>query len=294
MKPYVNYKSLKRSIRDRMKDVEILDPKRGAFPCNHISLEMNYPRSKGDIESFLWYLYHEGVEVIIGNDGEWYIVVKGKCKQLKRGRCLIADRQPVQCLQHGDVPRSIKSISRFHFKTELDILVYLKEKRPALFKKLHAKTRKIAVTGKAVAKPKTAKGKKFVLDGEHECSSCDTCCTYLNIVADRPTDEEDVNELLWYINHKNCEINHDEDGGWSILFRTACELLGRNGLCGIYERRPTVCKTFSSNNCHGNEFDNSVKMKFPTEKSLLAYLSKKRPGLFKKLSPKIKKAAKTG
>jgi len=276
-----------------MKETELLDPKNGSFPCNHISLEMNYPRSKGDVESFLWYLYHEGVEVMIGKNGEWYIVVKGKCKQLKGGKCLVAKRQPIQCLQHGDEPRSIKSISKFHFETELEILLYIKEHRPALFKKLHAKTKKIAITGKAEPKPKKANAKKVVLDPEHECSSCDTCCTYLNIVADRPSDEDDVNELLWYINHKNCDINHDEDGGWSILFKAKCELLGQNGLCSIYERRPTVCKTFSSNVCHGDDFQKSVKMGFPDEKSLLVYLSKKRPGLYKKLSPKMKKIGKT-
>lgn len=276
-----------------MKEIEVLDPRNGSFPCNHISLEMNYPRSKGDIEAFLWYLYHEGVEVIIGNDGEWYIVVKGKCKQLKGGKCLVADRQPDQCLQHGDEPRSIKSISRYYFKNELELLSYLKEKRPALLKKLHAKTRKIANTGKAETIRKKKNTKPLILGDGHDCSSCDICCTYLNIVVEKPSDEDNLNELFWYINHANCEINHDVDGGWSLLFRTCCELLKTDGLCGIYDRRPTVCRTFSSNNCHGSDFETSVKTKYQTEKSLLEHIIKKRPGLYKKLSPKIKRIAKS-
>ncbi|MDH5542513.1 MAG: YkgJ family cysteine cluster protein [Nitrospinota bacterium] len=279
------------------KEKKILDPADGNMPCNYISLDMDYPRSKGGIESFLWYIYHRNIEVIIGHDGEWYIVVKGKCSKLSGTRCLASSDQPENCLMHGEKPRSLNDVAKFRFTTEIDLLLYLREHRPALFKKLNPATQKAARNGNG---PSLQKNKKVivksrdtadVLDETHDCSKCDKCCTYLNITVDKPTSVKDVKNLLWYVYHENCDLNLDEDGGWSVVFHNRCDMLDRHGLCSVYERRPSICSQFSSNNCHGLDFGNSVKEFFPTGKKLISYFSRKRGALFKKFTPQMKKLA---
>ena len=280
------------------KEKDVLNPANGDMPCNYVSIDMDYPRSKSGIEAYFWYLYHKNVEVIIDHEGEWFIIVKGKCSKLSGKRCLINNYQPENCMQHGEKPRSLNEVAKYRFPTEQDLLAYLKDHRPALFKKLYPASRRILKNGNQVISKKPLKVKKTsaanssTLHDSHDCSKCDLCCTYLNITVDKPKSEKDVKNLLWYVYHDNCHLNLDEDGGWSVVFHNRCDMLDQNGLCGIYERRPSICRSFSSNNCHGTEYDNSVKEYFPTDKTLLSYFAKKRSALFKKFSPQLRKLAK--
>jgi hypothetical protein len=107
---------------------------------------MDYPRTRGDAETFLWYLYHEKAQVYIGTGGGWFLAVPSRCTQLtKDDRCAIYRWQLKQCAQHSHPnAKKLGEIARFVFRTEEELLAYLKERRPALFKKLPAATRKIA------------------------------------------------------------------------------------------------------------------------------------------------------
>lgn len=126
-----------------------------------------------------------------------------------------------------------------------------------------------------------AKAKKKKKQGV-DCSECAVCCTYLNIVVERPNDVEDVETLLSYIYHKNADLCLDEDGDWSVVFHNRCKQLDKNNLCKIYERRPYICRNFSEKNCHGDDFSESVKKHFSDEKDLMDYLGKRRPALYRK------------
>ncbi len=124
-----------------------LNPKKCDVACRHVLMEMNYPRTKWDVESFLWYLYHEGCEVFIDEYHDWYLAVRGKCIQLMANeKCAVERRQPVICAEFSDYEaKKISDLALYRFKTEKQLLKYFKEERPALFKKLMPKIR--AATG---------------------------------------------------------------------------------------------------------------------------------------------------
>jgi len=278
-----------------MNENEILNPKEGDFPCRNLSIEMNYPKSKSDIEAFLFYIYHEDVEAFIGHDGEWYIRYKSICSHLtKDKKCGIKNRQADECTQHGTGNKKIKDVARFHFKTEYDLVIYLKEHRPALFKKLYSQTQKIAY-GKRPKEKKPKKTKGTLppgIDTTHACFECITCCSYLNIIVDKPTGTNEAKSLLGYIYHSGSDVYLDKDKDWSILIKSECQQLTDVGFCSIYDRRSAICRQFSEKNCHGINMNESVQEYFKTDKALMEFFSKKRHGLFKKFPKDLQKKAK--
>lgn len=267
---------------------EKVNPRICSISCHNVNIEMEYPRTRGQAESYLWYLYHDA-EVYIDNDNDWYLNVPSRCNQLlKGGVCGVAGRQPEICGQHsGNGARKLDDVVRYRFTTERELLAYLKEKRPALFKKLPLGTRK-AVNGSPPPKPKKL---KTIPKSATECADCGLCCQYMNIVVDRPTDQEDVEDLLWYQYHRDTNMHLDQDNDYGLHFPLRCRHLDENNLCKIYNRRPLICKQFKLSGCHGKDISESVKLKLDTEQALMAHLKKRRPGLFRKLSGKLRKLA---
>jgi len=132
-------------------------------------------------------------------------------------------------------------------------------------------------------------------DAAQDCVICAAqCCRYLNIVVDKPDGPEEVDYLLWHIFHGASEVYLDWDGDWSVVFHNACKHLAPDNRCGIYERRPTLCRLFSSAGCHGGVFEDSVRAHFKTARELIGYIKKKRPALFKKLNPHVRRLASGG
>jgi len=269
-----------------------VDPRLSSISCLNVIMEMDYPRSVPQIESFLWYIYHD-TEVYVGKDGRWYLKVPSRCSRLsKEMRCTVSVRQPGKCSEFaGNGATSLDDVAKARFRTERELLAYLKARRPALFKKLRTATRRM-LSAEAPAKSAPVKKKPSLPSETATCVECKgLCCTYLNIVVDRPVDQEDVEELLWYQYHASSDLHLDTDGEYSVLFRTPCHQLDKNYLCKIYTRRPSICRQFSINNCHGSDFDNSVKIHFDSEEKLLGHLKQKRPGLFKRLPEKLRALA---
>ncbi len=276
-----------------MKDNDILDPRKGNFVCENLAIEMSYPKTKPDIEAFLYYLYHEDVELFVDNYYDWFLLLKGKCSKLaKNGNCKIKDRQADECTQHGHEVESLEDTAKYHFRNEWELVRYLKENRPALFKKLYPETRKIAALKKA---PKLKKQKQKALtpalDDDHKCSSCISCCNYLNLIIDKPTGESRLNSILWYIYREGVHVYLDVDGDWSLYLELPCLQLDKNGLCQIYDRRSSICRQFSSSHCHGNQMEDSIRESFPNDSKLLNFIAKKRKPLFKRLNTSLKKLA---
>ena len=40
-----------------------------------------------------------------------------------------------------------------------------------------------------------------------------------------------------------------EDGDWYLLVHTQCRHLQPDNRCGIYETRPNICRTYTTDNC---------------------------------------------
>ena len=99
-----------------------------------------------------------------------------------------------------------------------------------------------------------------VLQAESSDNKCDNChkskcCQYVTQNIDKPTSMKDFDLLLWQISHKNTHIFKDEEG-WFLLMLNGCTHLLDDGRCGIYEKRPLICRDHSNDYC---EFDVSIE-----------------------------------
>ena len=84
---------------------------------------------------------------------------------------------------------------------------------------------------------------------DHPCFECALCCTYVAVEIDTPTTGTEYDQIVWYLYHRDVEVFVDWDDAWHVLFRTRCENLSAAGTCGIYERRPGICKDFDWRGC---------------------------------------------
>ncbi len=90
--------------------------------------------------------------------------------------------------------------------------------------------------------------------GEVLCDYCTAkCCRYFALPIDTPTTFEDFEYLRWYLLHGRASV-FTEDDTWYLLVHTVCKHLQDDHRCGIYETRPTICRTYSTDNC---EYDDT-------------------------------------
>lgn len=89
--------------------------------------------------------------------------------------------------------------------------------------------------------------------GEVLCDYCTArCCRYFALPIDTPKTWEDFDHMRWYIMHGRSAIFVD-DGTWFLMVYGDCKHLQPDNLCGVYETRPQICRTYSTDNC---EYDN--------------------------------------
>jgi len=122
---------------------------------------------------------------------------------------------------------------------------------------------------------------------ENKCNHCkqSICCTYITQQIDTPRSIEDYDYLLWLVSHKDVSIFKDDDG-WFLNSANPCIHLQDNGACGIYHKRPEICRSHSNDCC---EFDGPAeedyKKFFDSYEKLDKYCRKK----FKKWDKRFKK-----
>ena len=76
------------------------------------------------------------------------------------------------------------------------------------------------------------------------CSRCSgLCCRYFALPIDNPSTARDYDDIRWYLCHENVTI-FIEEGQWYIGISNRCKHLQADNRCGIYETRPTDCRTF--------------------------------------------------
>jgi len=111
----------------------------------------------------------------------------------------------------------------------------------------------------------------------NKCDLClnSKCCTYITQHIDTPKSKYDFEILLWQVSHQRVGVYKDEDG-WFLLFETVCQHLLKNGQCGIYDDRPTICRSHENDYC---EYDAAAEdgfdLWFPDYSSLLSYCKKR-------------------
>ena len=89
------------------------------------------------------------------------------------------------------------------------------------------------------------------------CEQCAAlCCRYVALPIDLPESAADFDNVRWYLMHENIHV-FVEEGQWYIGFATRCKHLRADNRCGVYETRPRICRTYTTDSCewHGGEYE---------------------------------------
>lgn len=151
--------------------------------------------------------------------------------------------------------------------------------------------------GNGVARPRARRGARsngaapepellpLVVEKEstHPCFGCAKCCQYVAIEIDRPTTPKEYDYLVWYLIHPGVQVFVDWNGDWFVKFESRCRHLTPQGLCGIYEQRPVICRDFDWQECEMHVRDEPPdKWIFETADDFVAWLEKQRPRAYRR------------
>jgi Fe-S-cluster containining protein len=113
---------------------------------------------------------------------------------------------------------------------------------------------------------------------DHPCHQCAKCCTYVAIQIDRPRSNVEYDYIVWYLLHAGVSVFVDWEGDWYVKFETRCRQLTDGGLCGIYERRPAICRDFDWRECEQTVKDEPPdQFLFETAEQFTDWLRARRP-----------------
>lgn len=72
--------------------------------CRYFSLPIGQPETYEDFEQVRWYLLHRGIAVYIDTEGDWYMLVRNLCRNLRKVAGESRDRPRSQTAKVGPVP----------------------------------------------------------------------------------------------------------------------------------------------------------------------------------------------
>jgi uncharacterized protein len=117
------------------------------------------------------------------------------------------------------------------------------------------------------------------------CTECAKCCTYVGVEINTPVTARYATDVLWYLYHENTYVYVDGDGEWSVHFEARCRNLGDDLLCGIYEDRPHVCRSFDNTSCEVNS-DQGEAHTFRDPRDFLEWLKAHKPRVYRTVARK--------
>lgn len=104
----------------------------------------------------------------------------------------------------------------------------------------------------------------LIQNEKNPCDECTKCCNHIAIELDKPEDEDDWDNIRWYLVHKNTWVYIDHDDSWNIQFNTPCQQLDDKGWCKMYETRPKICQKYTTDGCEKYGEGDSFKELFKT------------------------------
>jgi len=105
------------------------------------------------------------------------------------------------------------------------------------------------------------------------CEGCTICCEHVAMEIDEPEDEEDFQNIMWYVMHENVVVFIDEDEeDWYVEFKTRCKALGENCLCKFHSERPKICIEYSQDNCEKHGEGTPYKHLFKKREEVIDYV----------------------
>jgi len=90
--------------------------------------------------------------------------------------------------------------------------------------------------------------------GHGECRTCGArCCRYITVEIKKPRARVDVEEVRWFLAHKNvCVYIDADDESWNVQFHTDCRHLDADNGCTIYPRRYDICREHDPEDCEAS------------------------------------------
>ena len=95
---------------------------------------------------------------------------------------------------------------------------------------------------------------------KNPCDGCDLCCRHVAVEIDEPETKKEFDNIRWFLLHKDIWIFVDNDDSWNMQVNNRCKKLGEDGWCGAYEKRPAICRDYSSDGCERNGEGDSFKI----------------------------------
>ena len=112
------------------------------------------------------------------------------------------------------------------------------------------------------------------------CPPCGRCCRYVALGIDAPSSVKAVSMALWFVYHRDVSIYQSHEGDWFLLVPTECDNLLPDGLCGVYEHRPFICREYDVDGCEGTRDEPAEKLRFDDGPSFVTWLASARPALY--------------
>jgi Fe-S-cluster containining protein len=81
------------------------------------------------------------------------------------------------------------------------------------------------------------------------------CCRYFVLEIDKPESRRQFDDVRWYLVHEGTFV-FIEKKKWYLGVYARCKHLMADNRCGIYEKRPQICRDYSTENCdyHGGDY----------------------------------------
>ncbi|MBM83823.1 MAG: zinc/iron-chelating domain-containing protein [Planctomycetaceae bacterium] len=130
--------------------------------------------------------------------------------------------------------------------------------------------------------------RKDLKPGEVLCEYCTAkCCRYFALPIETPKDIEDFQHLRWYMMHGRVSL-FVEDDVWYLMVHADCKHILPDNRCGAYETRPTICRTYTTENCEYDD-DACYEKFFESPEQIWEYAEAIMPQKKKKKSRKKNK-----
>ena len=107
------------------------------------------------------------------------------------------------------------------------------------------------------------------------CDKCaGLCCRWIALPIDNPKTAKQFDDIRWYLCHENIVV-FVEKKQWYLGIFTRCKHLQPDNRCGIYEKRPRICRGYSTDNCEYNGGDYDYQHLFTSAEQLETYARKR-------------------
>jgi len=131
------------------------------------------------------------------------------------------------------------------------------------------------------------------MTGRSQCEKCrGLCCRYFALPIETPETKADYDDIRWYLCHEGISV-FVEDGDWYISMKNRCRHLSERDRCGVYDRRPKICRKYKHSDCdfvdgeydyelhftNDREMDEYIRIKFDnnvTEKQKIKHLKRRK------------------